>query len=162
MIKRCAAGARQARASRRTLTRWLCTMVAVVLLVLGPGIGVAGATTHAVTFNNFSGQPIRLAIMEYDPSMCPSEEYWYVHGWLQLLPDANATFYTDHYVFWYYAERADGSAGDGTFAIYVTNASFERCRLSGAAEAQPGADYYLVEMRKIDLVDTGDFTMNLR
>jgi hypothetical protein len=98
--------------------------------------------------------------MEYDPSSCLTE-YWYVHGWLQLLPGKDVTYYTDHYVFWYYAERADGSATDGSFSIYVRNATFERCRLSGATEASPGSDYYLVEMRKIDLVDTGDFTMRL-
>jgi uncharacterized membrane protein len=168
MLERFPASALAVGAKRRRFGRFVWTVAAILVLGLGPALGVAEeaaadltvAPRHDVTFENHSGQTVYVAIMEHRGGSCQDTD-WMVRGWWTVPPGDTMTYSTYAGSLWYYAETADGGKYSGDLNVYVSNNAFEYCMPPGGVTWDLGADYYLVGMNEIDLRPYTDYTMTL-
>ena len=154
------------------------TALAVLLVGLGPSVGVVDASTSAtvrsVTIMNESSQTIDLAIVKKWGSPCGGPN-WYFAGWWTLDPGQSERFQTTSSLFYYHGKGVDGGVWDGNDGVdeqvtmYASPTRFEWCESSSggwyaAGTGEPrviGPDDYEIKLRKVDLSEYRSYTQRL-
>ena len=102
---------------------------------------------------------VSVAIMRYDPQICPRGDRFSVQGWWNISPGACATVFggsVNYNRYWaFYAEATDGRTWSGNIRSWVSNNAFKICHSDSCTPCR------VVGFRQFDVNGFTNYTMNL-